>query len=112
MTVNAPDLGDMFVFDIKPDDPNQYRDVDGWRKFEDREELFVIRDGEKKTERRLPVRGTELGPIVAQQSGKAYAFALPWTESAQSANRSRSLSTWQGPKASTSFAMRCGRSAW
>ncbi len=56
MTVNAPDLGDMFVFDIKPDDPNQYRDIDDWRKFDDREELFLIRDGQKQIERRLPVR--------------------------------------------------------
>lgn len=86
MTVNAPDLGDLFVFDIKPDDPNQYRDLEGWRPFENREELFLIRDDEKQTERRLPVRCTVLGPVVAQQNGKAYVFALPLTESV---NRSR-----------------------
>ena len=85
MTVNAPDLGDMFVFDIKPDDPNQYRDIDGWRKFDDRVELFLIRDGQKQTERRLPVRCTVLGPVVAQQNSKAYVFALPWSESADRA---------------------------
>ena len=86
MTVNAPDLGDVFVFDINPDDPNQYRDIDGWRKFDDRVELFLVRDGQKQTERRLPVRCTVLGPVVAQQNSKAYVFALPWNESA---NRAR-----------------------
>ncbi len=87
MTVNAPDLGDMFVFDIKPDDPNQYRDIDGWRKFDERAELFRIRDGEKQSERRLPVRTTVLGPVVAQQDSKAYVFALPWNESANRAQQ-------------------------
>ncbi|HZZ77960.1 MAG TPA: penicillin acylase family protein, partial [Gemmataceae bacterium] len=91
MTVNAPDLGDMFVFDINPDDPNQYRDIDGWRKFEDRAERFLVRDGQKQTERRLPVRTTVLGPVVAQQNGKAYVFALPWNESANRARQFRDM---------------------
>jgi acyl-homoserine-lactone acylase len=77
MTVNAPDLGDVFVFDINPDDSTQYRDLDGWRKFDDREERFLVLEGDKHVERRLPVRTTELGPVVAQQDGKAYVFALP-----------------------------------
>ncbi|HEY1602364.1 MAG TPA: penicillin acylase family protein [Pirellulales bacterium] len=103
MTVNAPDLGDMFVFDINPDDPNQYRDIDGWRKFDDREELFLIRDGEKKAERRLPVRCTVLGPMVAQQNGKAYVFALPWSEPAESANRARQFGAMARAKSAGEF---------
>ncbi len=100
MTVNAPDLGDMFVFDIKPDDPSQYRDIDGWRKFDDREELFLVRDGEKQTERRLPVRSTVLGPVVAQQDNKAYVFALPWNESG---NRARQFGNMAKAKSVSEF---------
>jgi acyl-homoserine lactone acylase PvdQ len=91
MTVNAPDLGDVFVFDINPDDTSQYRDIEGWRKFDDREELFRFRDGKKQTERRLPVRRTALGPVVAQHDGKAYVFALPWTESANRVRQFRDM---------------------
>lgn len=103
MTVNAPDLGDLFVFDVKPDDPNQYRDIDGWRKFEDRVEVFRIRDGEKHTERRLPVRITVLGPVVAQQDGKAYVFALPWTDVAKSADRARQFAAMAKAKSASEF---------
>ena len=79
MTVNGPDLGDVFAFDVNPDDPTQYRDIEGWKKFEDRVETYQVLMGDNLVEKRIPVRKTVLGPAVVQRDGKAYVFALPWT---------------------------------
>jgi acyl-homoserine lactone acylase PvdQ len=81
MTVNAPDLGDVFSFDIHPEKPREYRDLDGWKPFEEGEEVYRVRSGEKLIERRLPVRRTALGPVVATLGDKALVFALPWSDS-------------------------------
>ncbi len=87
MTVNAPDLGDVFAFEIKPDDPKQYRDVDGWKKFTDHEEDYRVQQGDKVEEVRKSTRQTVLGPVMAEADGKAYVFALPWHENANRATQ-------------------------
>lgn len=89
MTVNGPDLGDVFGFEINPDDPTQYRDVDGWKKFVDRMETYKVLVDGKLVEKQLPVRTTELGPVVALDKNVAYVFALPWSETT---NRARQFS--------------------
>lgn len=81
MTVNSPDLGDVFALTINPDNPRQYKDLDGWKDFEDSVETYRVRDGEKLVERQLPCRRSVLGPVVTEKDGTAYVFALPWTES-------------------------------
>ena len=80
MTVNAPDLGDVYGFKINPDNPKQYRDLDGWKDFDDSVEVYQVREGDKSIERKLPSRRTSLGPVVAEKDGVAYVFALPWSE--------------------------------
>jgi acyl-homoserine lactone acylase PvdQ len=80
MTVNAPDLGDVFAFDINPQDAGQYRDLDGWKAFETGEEVYRVSDGARRVERRLPYRRTTLGPVVAEANGKALVIVLPWPE--------------------------------
>lgn len=81
MTVNGPDLGDVFAFEIDPDDPSRYRDVDGWKTFETHDETCLVRDGDKVEEINFTVRQTTLGPVMAERDGVAYAFCLPWAES-------------------------------
>ncbi|MBX7074786.1 MAG: penicillin acylase family protein [Pirellulales bacterium] len=100
MTVNGPDLGDVFAFDIKPDDPTQYRDVDGWKKFDAGEETHQIRMKDKLAEKKIPFRKTSLGPVVAERDGKAYVFALPWPEST---NRVRQFYDMAGAKSAAEF---------
>lgn len=34
MTVNGPDLGDVFTFSVNPEDPTQYKGINGWEKFD------------------------------------------------------------------------------
>lgn len=81
MTVNGPDLGDVFAFTIDPDDPTRYRGLDGWESFGDSTETYRVLVGDQLEERQLPVRQTSLGPVMAEQDGTAYVFALPWPES-------------------------------
>jgi acyl-homoserine-lactone acylase len=77
MTVNGPDLGDVFAFEVNKEDPQQYRDLKGWSKFETNEETYRVKSGDSFTQIKLPVRQTSVGPVVAVQDGVAYVFALP-----------------------------------
>lgn len=80
MTVNAPDLGDVFVFDIHPENPGQYRGLDGWREFEQSEEELLVANPQGATRQKFVARRTELGPVIVERDGKAYVFALPLGE--------------------------------
>lgn len=81
MTVNSPDLGDVFAFRVNPDNANQYKDIDGWKDFEDSTEIYRVRRGDNTVEQKMPVRRTSLGPVIATKDGMAYVFALPWSDS-------------------------------
>jgi acyl-homoserine lactone acylase PvdQ len=91
MTVNAPDLGDVFGFTINPENPRQYRDIDGWKEFDDTMEVYRLRNGDKTVERKFPCRRTSLGPVVAVKQGVAYVLVLPWSETADRIDQIRSM---------------------
>ena len=91
MTVNAPDLADVFAFNIQADDPTKYQDVDGWKKFDDAQETFKVLRGDKLEEVRLPVRQTVLGPVMAEADGRAYVYAFPWHDNANRATQIMSM---------------------
>ena len=78
MTVNGPDLGDVFTFAINPDDPTQYRGLDGWETFRIHDETMRIGSGSKAREQEFQWKETSLGPVVAEQDGVAYVFAVPF----------------------------------
>ncbi len=80
MTVNGPDLGDVFALKINPDNPRQYKGLDGWQEFETGAETYRIATPQGTVEKTLPARWSEVGPVVAQRDGTAYAFALPVTD--------------------------------
>jgi len=81
MTVNGPDLGDVFVFDVNPDNPEQYRDLDGWKPLIKHEEVYTVRGNNGKSgQQKIVWHETELGPAVKVSNGKAYVFALPFAE--------------------------------
>lgn len=77
MTVNAPDLGDVFEFEINPDNANQYKSPDGWRDFALCTETYDISSPVGKTQNRMTCKRTDVGPVVIERNGKAYVFALP-----------------------------------
>ena len=77
MTVNGPDLGDVFALELDPDDPTRFKGPSGWEKLEIGEETYRVRNREGLREVTLPVRRSSVGPVVTTKDGVAYAFALP-----------------------------------
>jgi penicillin amidase len=61
LTNNNVSLRDLYVEEVNPDDPGQYRDGDHWRTFDEREEAIPVRGGAPVT---MTVRTTSRGPIV------------------------------------------------
>lgn len=81
MTVNGPDLGDVFAFHVSPFNKEQYKDVDGTMDFDTHMETYRVRVGNGHTEIKLPVRRTSVGPVATIKDGVAYVFALPMSGS-------------------------------
>ncbi len=77
MTVNGPDLGDVFTFAIDPEDPSRYRGIDGWETFRVHDETMQFGSGEKAREQTFQWKETSLGPVVAEEDGVAYVFVVP-----------------------------------
>ena len=83
-TNTAPDVQDLFIEKINPQNPNQYKTPDGWADFETVEERIKIKG---EADRVLRVRISRHGPVVsdgaaavlkaAAPTGHAIAFA--WT---------------------------------
>ncbi len=77
MTVNGPDLGDVFTFSVNPEDPTQYKGINGWEKFDMALNKIKVKRESGFDERAIPSLRTEVGPVVAVKDGIAYVFALP-----------------------------------
>jgi penicillin G amidase len=87
-TNTGPDVQDLYLEEIKADDPGQYRTPEGWAGFETHEEVIKVRG---KPEVRMTVRATRHGPVISDSNGAAtlgltgpqgaprYALAMRWT---------------------------------
>ncbi|MEM7233655.1 MAG: penicillin acylase family protein [Planctomycetota bacterium] len=81
MTVNAPDLGDVFELELS-EDRDTYKSPDGWKPLRSRKETFRIRDDDGGlrviTE---PILDCELGPVFSRVGNRAYVVRLAgWGE--------------------------------
>jgi penicillin amidase len=87
-TNTAPDVQDVYLERIKPDDAGQYQTPEGWAPFQTYREVIKVRGGEDVV---LQVRATRHGPVISDAGGPAtqgltgpvgkpsYALALRWT---------------------------------
>lgn len=85
-TNTGPDVQDLYLEQIRPDDPGQYRTPDGWARFETFEEVIRVRG---RPEVRMTVRTTRHGPVISDAGNAgdvlgprdrpAYVLALRWT---------------------------------
>lgn len=107
-TNTAPDVQDLYLEEIHPDDPTLYRTPEGWAKFETEEEIIRVKG---KADVRMIVRATRHGPVISDAPGPAeqltgpraqptHALAMRWTaletpnttlEAALGLNRARSV---------------------
>jgi penicillin amidase len=87
-TNTAPDVQDLYLERIKPDDPSQYQTPQGWAAFETFQEVIKVKG---KPDVALTVRATRHGPVISDGGGAAtagltgpaarpgYALAMRWT---------------------------------
>lgn len=82
-TNTGPDVQDLYIEKINPENPNQYKTPDGWADFEIREEIIKIKDQEPLI---LSVRKTRHGPVISDVHTKTqkvtpenHVMAFAWT---------------------------------
>ena len=88
LTNTNPDVQDVYLEQIKPDDASRYRTPDGWAEFQSFTETIQVKGQEAL---RLVVRATRHGPVISdagtavvaglagKPGGPAYSLALRWT---------------------------------
>ncbi|MCW7539831.1 penicillin acylase family protein [Aquabacterium sp. A7-Y] len=86
-TNTAPDVQDLYLEQLHPDDPMQYLTPEGWKRFETREEVIKVKG---RVDTRVTVRASRHGPVISDAPGAAdgltgprgrpaYALAMRWT---------------------------------
>ncbi|MCB8944668.1 MAG: acylase [Ardenticatenaceae bacterium] len=104
-TVNSPDLIDIYVLDINPDDPNQYRFEDQWLDLEVREAPLTVKlFGRFRWTVKREVLWSVYGPTVRQDHGTyAIRFAgmghAGHIEQFLRLNKATNLAEWQAAMA-------------
>ncbi|MBM2292734.1 penicillin acylase family protein [Sulfitobacter pseudonitzschiae] len=74
---------DLFIEELNPDNPTQYRTPDGWKEFETRKSIITIKDADPIT---LTLRWTDNGPVlpgrfknIGAVTPPGHVAALSWT---------------------------------
>ncbi|MBX3422268.1 MAG: penicillin acylase family protein [Pirellulaceae bacterium] len=81
MTVNGPDLGDVFSFQRDPSDPALLKTTKGWERFDIVQEVYRVKTPLGVTEMKLPRQSSPVGPVMVSKDNVAYAFAVPLSDS-------------------------------
>lgn len=81
MTVNGPDLGDVFTFEVHPDDPTKLKGIGGWESFEITQEIHRVKTPGGTMEIKLNRQDSPVGPVMTTKDNVAYAFAVPLSDS-------------------------------
>ena len=84
LTIFAIDQEDLYVYELNPDNPNQYRYQDGWEDMRVVEETIEVKNGEPQT---VELRYTRHGPVLSvdEANGRAFAMRTVWLEPGTSA---------------------------
>ncbi len=85
-TNTGPDVQDLYIERVDPDDPGRYQTPDGWARFESATEVIKVRGQPDVT---LTARSTRHGPVISDVGGAtegivaptrpAYVLAMRWT---------------------------------
>ncbi|MEM1230124.1 MAG: acylase [Pseudomonadota bacterium] len=110
VTVNKPDLVDIYRLTLNPDNPLQYRLDDQWRDFEQREIRFRVKlfGPVRKTIKRRALYSVH-GPVIETDHG-SYAVRVAGLNEIRQVeqwlrmNKARSLEEWRDAMAMQSFA--------
>jgi len=80
MTTGGPDTSDIFVEELNPENPRQYRYDGQWRDLQVRKVKIVVKDRDRLDAKEMELEYSHHGPIVAHRRGKSYAMAIPYFE--------------------------------
>jgi acyl-homoserine lactone acylase PvdQ len=80
MTTGGPDTSDIFVEDLNPDNPRQYRYDNQWRNLRVRKVKIGVKKGDQVDWKEREMEYSHHGPIVAHKKDKAYAMAIPYAD--------------------------------
>ncbi|HWP10771.1 MAG TPA: penicillin acylase family protein [Ramlibacter sp.] len=80
----GPDVQDLYLEQIDPADPSQYRTPDGWAPFDTRDEIIKVKG---RPDVRIVVRSTRHGPVLSDVQAshgevldtRKFVLALSWT---------------------------------
>jgi penicillin amidase len=86
LTIFPMDQEDLYVYDLDPDDPDQYRYRDRWERMTIVQETIPVRDGPPET---VTLRFTCHGPVVHATHRHAFAVRSVWSEPGTSAYMGR-----------------------
>ncbi|WKB53520.1 penicillin acylase family protein [Eleftheria terrae] len=86
-TNTGPDVQDLYLEQLHPDDPQQYLTPTGWARFDTHEEQIAVKGGMPRT---ITVRSSRHGPVISDAPGAAegltgpparpaFALAMRWT---------------------------------
>ncbi|SEN62305.1 penicillin amidase [Loktanella fryxellensis] len=83
ITSGYVDDQDLFIEEVNPDDPNQYRTPDGWADFRSRNSIVTVKDASAVT---LTLRWTDNGPVLPPEvydvgtvTPPGHVASLSWT---------------------------------
>ncbi|KFI08528.1 PbsX family transcriptional regulator [Massilia sp. BSC265] len=78
LTIFSIDQEDLYVYEINPKNPRQYRYRDGWENFRVLREKVAVRGGAART---VELRFTRHGPVIYQDAARRRALAVrtAWT---------------------------------
>lgn len=84
LTIFAVDQEDLYVYELNPDNPDQYRYNGEWEDMEVVTETIEVRDGESQT---VTMKYTRHGAVlqVDEENGRAFALRTVWFEPGTSA---------------------------
>ncbi len=84
LTIFAIDQEDLYVYDTRPGNPDEYRYGDRWERMTVVQEQIPVKDAAPET---VTMRFTRHGPVIADDAGKRTAFAVRsiWFEPGTSA---------------------------
>ncbi|MBR7618798.1 penicillin acylase family protein [Phenylobacterium sp. 20VBR1] len=124
LTIFPVDQEDLYVYETKPSDPDQYRYGDGW------EPMTVVKDvipvkGEA-VPRPVELRFTRHGPVLKTEGGKAFAIRTVWSQPGTSAyfgstgymqaqdwaGFKAALAGWGAPSENQAYADTSGHIGW
>jgi penicillin amidase len=123
LTIFPMDQEDIYVYDINPDDPDQYRYQGGWEKMRVLREAVPVKGA---PDQQVALKFTRHGPVVHEANGRAFAVRSVWFEPGASAYLSSlavmqvksvheyetALSGWKVPSANHIYADTAGNIAW